>query len=96
MPLLALGRHASKWVEEKAGAIDRQAYQLRSPIHCFGPGERRRDAGLAYARSGELARTRVLWRRAVGLSPEGASYRRDIARLLAVVEMQVAAGQGRP
>jgi cytochrome c-type biogenesis protein CcmH len=52
--------------------------------------------GLAYARSGELARTRALWRRAVALSPERATYRRDIARLLAVVEMQVAAGQGRP
>lgn len=51
--------------------------------------------GLAHARSGDLAKTRAAWRRAVALSPAGASYRRDIARLLAVVEMEIAAGAGR-
>lgn len=42
--------------------------------------------GLAYARSGDVARAERLWRRAIALSPEGASYRRDMATLLLLLE----------
>jgi cytochrome c-type biogenesis protein CcmH len=42
--------------------------------------------GLAYARQGDIAKTRNAWRRALALCPPGASYRADIARLLAAAE----------
>lgn len=44
--------------------------------------------GLAYARAGDLDRAARLWRHAVALSPEGAPYRRTIARLLFALEAQ--------
>lgn len=46
--------------------------------------------GLAYARAGEFDRARTLWRRAIDLSPEGASYRRDIAVLLLLLDSSLA------
>lgn len=46
--------------------------------------------GLAYARGGQFDRARAMWRRAVVLSPEGASYGRDIAFLLAILENSMA------
>lgn len=42
--------------------------------------------GLAYARSGDPARAIRLWRRAIALSPERSTYRRDMAALLALLE----------
>lgn len=42
--------------------------------------------GLAYVRAGDLPRARAMWRRAVALTPPGASYRRDLQVLLAIVE----------
>lgn len=73
-------------VSPAAGLAFRRAFQL-APGHPAPPF----FLGLAYARSGDLARTRTAWRRAVMLSPPGTSYRRDIAGLLAVVEAQLAA-----
>lgn len=64
----------------------RRAFQL-APKHPGPPF----FLGLAHARSGDLIRTRAAWHRALVLSPEGTSYRRDIARLLAAVEAQLAA-----
>ncbi len=46
--------------------------------------------GLAYARSGDLVRARALWRRAIALCPPDASYRKDIALLLAIVDGSLA------
>ena len=48
--------------------------------------------GLAYARAGDAARAAGLWRRAITLSPESATYRRDMTMLLRVLE----ASQGSP
>lgn len=42
--------------------------------------------GLAYLQAGEPERAKRLWRRALALCPPGASYRRDVAVLLAVLE----------
>lgn len=51
--------------------------------------------GLAYARSGDFVRARALWRRALALCPPDASYRKDIALLLAIVDGSLADAQGR-
>jgi len=51
--------------------------------------------GLAYARAGDFDRARILWRRAIALSPEGASYRGDIALLLAILEGSMVREAGR-
>lgn len=42
--------------------------------------------GLAHVRVGEFAQARPLWVRALALAPEGASYRRDIAVRLALLD----------
>lgn len=42
--------------------------------------------GLAYVRAGDPARGRLLWRRALEMSPPGVSYRRDIAELLMMLD----------
>ncbi len=47
--------------------------------------------GLAYLRAGDAERAKLLWRKAVAMSPSDSSYRRDIATLLAVVEQGTAA-----
>jgi tetratricopeptide (TPR) repeat protein len=49
-------------------------------------------AGLAYVRAGDFATARAYWRRAVALSPAGASYRREIAVRLALLERLLASG----
>lgn len=46
--------------------------------------------GLAYIRAGELARARPYWARALALTPEGNSYRPDIAVRLALLDRYLA------
>ena len=48
-------------------------------------------AGLAYIRAGEFDKARILWARALALSPVGASYREDIALRLALLDRYIAA-----
>lgn len=50
--------------------------------------------GMAYVRAGEFATARGYWRRALSLSPQGTSYRREIALRLALLEQLLAAGAG--
>jgi len=42
--------------------------------------------GQAYVEAGEFARARPYWAKALSLAPEGASYRRDIAMRLALLD----------
>jgi tetratricopeptide (TPR) repeat protein len=42
--------------------------------------------GQAYVEAGEFARARPYWAKALSLAPEGASYRRDIAMRLAILD----------
>jgi cytochrome c-type biogenesis protein CcmH/NrfG len=49
-------------------------------------------AGLAYVRAGQFGAARAYWRRALALSPEGTSYRREIAVRLALLERLLASG----
>ena len=51
--------------------------------------------GLAHVRADEYAAARPLWARAAALSREGASYRRDIALRLALLD-RLLAEQERP
>ncbi|WP_394648225.1 tetratricopeptide repeat protein [uncultured Sphingomonas sp.] len=51
--------------------------------------------GFAYLESGDLAKTRALWSRAVALSPEGTWYRIEIARRLALIDRLIAASNAR-
>jgi cytochrome c-type biogenesis protein CcmH/NrfG len=53
-------------------------------------------AGLAYIRSGDFARGRRLWLRAILLSPNDAPYRREIAVRLAVLDQFAAMTAGAP
>jgi tetratricopeptide (TPR) repeat protein len=53
-------------------------------------------AGLAYIRSGDFARGRRLWLRAISLSPNDAPYRREIAVRLAVLDQFAAMTAGAP
>jgi Flp pilus assembly protein TadD len=46
--------------------------------------------GLAYVRAGEFEKVRPLWRRALALSPAGASYREDIAVRLVMLDRYLA------
>jgi cytochrome c-type biogenesis protein CcmH/NrfG len=46
--------------------------------------------GLAHIRADDYAAARPLWARAVALSPAGASYRRDIALRLALLDRLLA------
>lgn len=48
--------------------------------------------GLAYLRAGDFAAARPLWARALALSPVEASYHRDIAVRLALLDRYLAAG----
>ncbi|MEH3159272.1 MAG: hypothetical protein PGN08_10320 [Sphingomonas taxi] len=51
--------------------------------------------GLAYVRAEDYATARRYWARALALSPGGASYRRDIAVRLALLDRLLAAQGGR-
>ncbi len=46
--------------------------------------------GLAYIRAGEFAKARPLWQHALDLTPKNASYRDEIARRLALLDMLLA------
>ncbi|MCP3734473.1 hypothetical protein M9979_06230 [Sphingomonas sp. RP10(2022)] len=46
--------------------------------------------GLAYVRAGDFPAARQAWARALALSPQGASYRRDIAMRLALLDRLLA------
>lgn len=52
--------------------------------------------GLAHVRAEDYAAARPLWARAVTLSPEGASYRRDIALRLALLDRLLAEQDAQP
>lgn len=41
--------------------------------------------GLAYVRAGDIPKARTMWRRALALTPPGASYRRDLEVLSAII-----------
>lgn len=43
--------------------------------------------GLAYVRAGEFAKARPLWKHALDLTPKNASYRDEIARRLALLDV---------
>ena len=49
-------------------------------------------AGMAYIRAGQFAAARPYWARAVALSPEGTSYRGEIALRLALLDRLLASG----
>ncbi|WP_267381050.1 MULTISPECIES: hypothetical protein [unclassified Sphingomonas] len=53
-------------------------------------------AGLAYIRSGDFMTARACWRRALRLAPAGASYRRDIAMRLSLLENYLARMPSQP
>ncbi|MDB5695371.1 MAG: hypothetical protein JWN21_914 [Sphingomonas bacterium] len=46
--------------------------------------------GLAHIRAGEFAAARPFWARALALTPEGVTYRREIAQRLAVLDAYLA------
>jgi tetratricopeptide (TPR) repeat protein len=46
--------------------------------------------GLAYVRAGEFAKARPLWKHALDLTPKDASYRDEIVRRLALLDMLLA------
>jgi hypothetical protein len=48
--------------------------------------------GMAYIRAGEFAKARPWWARALALTPQGASYRDDIAMRLALLDRFLAEG----
>lgn len=52
--------------------------------------------GLAHVRAGELAAARPLWARALALSPQGASYRQDIALRLFLLDRFMAETDQQP
>lgn len=87
----ALTAHDGGRVSPPALFAYRQAMRI-SPEHPAPPF----FLGLAYIRQGDFAVARPLWARALALSPEGASYRRDIALRLALLDRYLAAvGRGR-
>jgi len=51
--------------------------------------------GLAYVRANDFANARAQWARALALSPAGASYRRDIAVRLMLLDRLLAMQEGR-
>jgi len=53
-------------------------------------------AGFAYVRAGDFARARQLWMLALARSPEGASYRREIAERIAVLDAFLAMERAQP
>ena len=48
--------------------------------------------GMAYVRAGEFRSARPYWARALALSPQGTSYRREIALRLALLDRLLASG----
>jgi len=70
----ALVAHDGGQVSPPALFAFQQAMRL-SPRHPAPPF----FLGLAYVRAGNFAAAAPLWRRALALAPDGASYRRDIA-----------------
>lgn len=82
----ALAAHDGDRVSPPALFAFRQAMRL-SPKHPAPPF----FLGLAYIRAGDFAAARPLWARAIVLSPEGASYRHDIAVRLALLDRYLAA-----
>ena len=76
-----LAAHDGNQVSPPALFAFRQAARL-SPRHPAPPF----FLGQAYVRAGDYAKARPYWQRALILSPDGASYRRDIALRLAVLD----------
>ncbi len=87
----ALAAHDGALVSPPALFAFRQAARI-APEHPAPPF----FLGLAYVRAGEFATARPLWARAVALSPEGTSYRRDIAVRLALLDGYLAEVTTRP
>lgn len=83
----AAGASAAGPVQPPALLAFRRAAQL-APEHPAPPFY----AGLAYVRAGDFATARAYWRRAFALSPQGASYRREIGLRLALLERLLASG----
>ncbi len=88
----ALARHDGDRVSPPALFAFQHAARL-APDHPAPPF----FLGVARIRAGEFAAARPLWARALALSPPAASYHRDIAVRLAVLDRYLAAaGQGGP
>ena len=88
----ALAAHDNGQVSPPALFAFQQATRL-SPRHPAPPF----FWGLAYVRAGDFAAARPLWRRALALTPQGASYREAIAVRLALLDRyleMVAPAQG--
>lgn len=83
----ALAAHDGGLVSPPALFAFQQAARL-SPNHPAPPF----FLGLAYVRAGDFASALPLWRRALALTPAQASYRRDIALRLALLERYLAMG----
>lgn len=77
----ALAAHDGGQVSPPALFAFQQAMRL-APRHPAPPF----FLGLAYVRAGDFAAARPLWIRALALTPPGASYRRDIAVRLALLD----------
>lgn len=87
----ALAQHDGGRVSPPALFAFQQARRI-SPAHPAPPF----FLGLAYVRAGDFAAARPLWAKALALSPEGTSYRRDIAVRLALLDRYLAeVGRGR-
>ena len=86
----ALAAHDGDTVSPPALFAFQQAMRI-APRHPAPPF----FLGLAHVRAGEYPAARPFWARAVAVSPEGASYRRDIALRLALLD-RVIADQDRP
>lgn len=87
----ALARHDGGVVSPAARLAFVRAAQL-APQHPAPPF----FAGLAYVRTGDLTTTRRYWRRALALTPHDASYRRDIAVRLVLLDRFIAETGGAP
>lgn len=90
---VTLAADAGNQVSPPALLAFRQAARL-APEHPGPPFY----AGFAYVRAGDFARARHYWARALALSPQGTSYRREIALRLALLDRVIASGVagGRP
>ena len=84
----ALAAHDGGRVSPPALFAFQQAMRI-SPQHPAPPF----FLGLGYVRAADFATARPLWARALALSPEGTSYRRDIAVRLALLDRYLAAAQ---
>lgn len=81
----ALAAHDGGHLSPPAIFAFQQAMRL-SPQHPAPPF----FLGLAYVRDGNVAEARRYWARALALTPPNASYRRDIAGLLALLDRMAA------